>query len=133
MSNETMFETVERLEAEIEELKSDVENAIQRGDEYYDKWENTASELKELEEKLSQFSDLDDETLDVLKDYDIKDLIENQKRIDNGELIDANDDHARVIELVSDLQLSYERLNLGVLSEVDEIIKTTNKILEMYL
>lgn len=122
-NSETMAEKIERLESEIEDLKDDLENERRRGDEQYDRAEN-------LEEKYSHISDDD---LEILNEYSLKGLKQTQSDYEEGKLRELEEDEEEAIEIAQDLKAAYERLNLGVTSEIDNIIELTNKLIGLYL
>ena len=105
---ETIAEKIARLEQEISDLNDDLENERQRADEQYDRAENLSTELEETKEELESLRNDDD-------------------------YIYADEDDVRRIEIGKELKAAYERLNMGILSEVDEIIKLTNEILELHV
>lgn len=116
---------IDSLEGQIEELKQDLENMTEEKDIQYDRAEK-------LQEKLEPFEDLDEETLEKLSEYSIEGLLENQERLENGELVDASEAGARALEIAQELKSCYIRLNLGVLSEIEEIIKLTDELIELH-
>lgn len=111
-NQETILEKIERLEYEIESLKEDVENERQRADEAFDESETARKELEEAEDKLSDMEDWIDPESD-------------DERLKNDE-----DDTA--LCLIQEMRTSYERLRLGVNTEIDNIISLTDKLLELH-
>lgn len=103
---ESVADKIERLEARIEELETDLSNMTEEKDIQYDRAENLEKELEELRPLKEDF--------------------------DKGELIYASDDDKRALEIVAEIKSCYERLGMGVNTEIDQIIKLTNELMELY-
>ena len=91
--------------------------------------EDLIEKIEVIEEKYSHISDEDAE---YLEDNCLTSLRETYDMWCNDELIEKSDDDARRIEIASDLKSSYERLSMGVTSEIDTIIQLTNELIGLY-
>ncbi len=127
LNSESLAEKIQRLEDEIDELKSDLENMTQEKDIQYDRAE-------ELQEKFDEFFEYDnDDDFEAYKGCGatLENLIEVYQKMEKGELVDADEDSFRAKEIAGELKSCYVRLNLGVLSEIEEIIKLTDGLMEL--
>jgi len=116
-----LTDLVRDLKQQVEDLKDELENMTQEKDEQYDRAE-------QLEEKYGHISEEDAEWLNG---NDLDSMREVYNKWINDELIEKSEDDARRIEIGVELRLCYERLNLGVNTEIDEILKLTNELIEL--
>lgn len=91
--------------------------------------EDLIEKIQDIEEKYSHISDEDAE---YLEDHCLDSMKETYDKWCNEELIEKSDDDAKRLEVVRDLKLSYERLSIGVASEIDTIIQLTNELIELH-
>ncbi len=127
--------------AYLSNVETDLRNTIENMK--HDFTENGASVVVVSHEELDRiFLDGKRAMLDTMKEFYSEDIPDHEfdSEYDLAECFEYVDsemqNHLRedgeedISYLAESLKLSYERLNLGVLSEIDEIIKTTDKLIE---
>ena len=114
---ETLAEKIARLESEIADLKDEVESERERGDIQYDRAERAIEALDALENgedvELAGYEHL------IAIDKDRLETYEQSERT-----------LSEIEGIIESINEAYQRINMGVLSDIDEVIKLTNDLLE---
>ncbi len=117
--SESLEDKIEYLKMKIEDYKDELENERQRADEAVDRAE-------ELQNKLDSIID-DSEYVDAYGDTYKLILASELEKMETAD---------RILEGIKgqseELNICYERLNMGVLSEIDEIIKITDQLIDLH-
>ncbi len=110
---------IEYLKRKIEEYKDELENERQRADE-----------------ALNRAEDLQNKLDSIIEDYEYVDDYGDTYKLIFAPELEKMGTADRVLEGIKEqskeLNTCYERLNMGVLSEIDEIIKITDQLIDLH-
>ena len=116
---ESFEDKIEYLKMKIEEYQDELDNERQRADEAVDRAEELQNKLDSIIEDSEYVDDYGDKYKLILSSELEK--METAERVLEG-----------IKEQSKDLNTCYERLNMGVLSEIDEIIKITGQLIVLH-
>lgn len=116
---ELLEDKIEYLKMKIKEYQDELENERQRADEAVDRAE-------ELQNKLDS----------IIEDSEYVDDYGDMYKLILASELEIMETAERVLEEIKgqseELNTCYERLNMGVLSEIDEIIKITDQLIDLH-